>query len=298
MSTGYPIVDIAIGMSFIFFVVSTVASAIVEAISGLVSQRSTGLEKWLRSNISDDPAEGERQAKAILDSPIIYGLTVGARRPSYIPSRYFLAAVLTKGEPAAVMGARTEKQLAASTQELITSLPDGPIKRALSHLWNEANADADRFEKAAKHWFDSAMDRVSGWYKRWSQKILWGIGLIVAVVLNIDALHIGQVLWHDPTIRQVLADQGSQAAHGTSRLNLNQATEAAKNLPLPIGWSEAYAKSLDATGWLREVAGILTTAAAVTLGAPFWFDALGKLANLRNSGGQPAAAQPSAAAHS
>jgi hypothetical protein len=283
-------------MSFIFFVVSTVASAIVEAISGLVSQRSTGLEKWLCTNISDDPAVGKEQAKAILDSPIVYGLTVGARRPSYIPSEYFLAAVLSQGGTAAVTGARTAEELATSTQRLITSLPDGPIKRALSQLWNEANGDVNRFEKAAKHWFDSAMDRVSGWYKRWSQKILWVIGLIVAAVLNIDALHVGQVLWHDPTIRQVLADQGSQAAHGTSKLNLSQATDAAKHLPLPIGWTEAYAESLDAAGWVREVAGIVATAAAVSLGAPFWFDALGKLANLRNSGNQPVPAQTKAAA--
>jgi hypothetical protein len=34
------------------------------------------------------------------------------------------------------------------------------------------------------------------------------------------------------------------------------------------------------------------TAAALTLGAPLWFDALGKIAPLRATGARPAKAQP------
>ena len=38
--------------------------------------------------------------------------------------------------------------------------------------------------------------------------------------------------------------------------------------------------------------GWLITAAAVSLGAPFWFDLLGKVANLRGSGGKAQTQKP------
>ena len=51
----------------------------------------------------------------------------------------------------------------------------------------------------------------------------------------------------------------------------------------PIGWGEIKGGWLD---WLKRVFGWLITTAAVSLGAPFWFDLLGKVANLRGAGGQ------------
>jgi hypothetical protein len=53
--------------------------------------------------------------------------------------------------------------------------------------------------------------------------------------------------------------------------------------------------------WLRwlglKLLGCLMTALAVSLGAPFWFDSLGRLVNLRATGARPArAATPGGAA--
>ena len=55
---------------------------------------------------------------------------------------------------------------------------------------------------------------------------------------------------------------------------------------LPIGWSNAPWPS-DAIGWLARAFGWLITIIAVSLGAPFWFDVLGKLSNLLASGAKP-----------
>jgi hypothetical protein len=40
-------------------------------------------------------------------------------------------------------------------------------------------------------------------------------------------------------------------------------------------------------GFLQMVAGWLVSAIAVAMGAPFWFDLLGKVVNVRNTGGKP-----------
>jgi hypothetical protein len=50
-------------------------------------------------------------------------------------------------------------------------------------------------------------------------------------------------------------------------------------------------------GWLAlKLAGFIMTALAVSLGAPFWFDLLGRLVNLRGTGAKPAKSAASAAA--
>ena len=52
-----------------------------------------------------------------------------------------------------------------------------------------------------------------------------------------------------------------------------------------MGWST---RPHNLQGWATRVLGLLLTAAALTLGAPFWFDLLNKVANLRTAGPKPA----------
>ncbi len=66
-------------------------------------------------------------------------------------------------------------------------------------------------------------------------------------------------------------------------------------LRLPLGWEawlepENYS-SYDANTWLLKVMGLLLTIVAVSLGAPFWFDVLNRLVNLRMSGAKPKPAE-------
>ncbi|AGZ41925.1 hypothetical protein [Actinoplanes friuliensis] len=42
-----------------------------------------------------------------------------------------------------------------------------------------------------------------------------------------------------------------------------------------------------ARDWLLKLLGLVLTAAAAALGAPFWFDLLNRLVNLRSTGKRP-----------
>jgi hypothetical protein len=77
--------------------------------------------------------------------------------------------------------------------------------------------------------------------------------------------------------------------------------DALESLPIPIGWPSvrdhtdswwgaAFLHSLlvpNAAGFWK-LAGLLATALAVSLGAPFWFDLLQKFLNIRTAGPVPA----------
>jgi hypothetical protein len=361
--SGYPVVDVAIGLSFVFLTLSVFATSIVEAVAGLLSYRAKSLEDWLAQNLTtkgDAPKPGrkvriaqraesakavvahaatgkappptpeQRAAKHILGHPVVYAMTKGRSRPSYVPRERFVSALLGRGGEtrAAVFEAldsggdakaRTDKVLkglpdgeiksgltaawagakrdvddfrplaeqwyaaapavAAKAKALIADLPDGPIKKAMQALWVETGSNAKAFRQEAEGWFDQAMQRLSGAYKRRTQLWLWVVGFGFALALDVDAIRIADTLWRDQTLRQLLVDRASSGA----KPNLSS------QLELPLGWDGAPS---GITNWISTAIGLFLTSAAVSLGAPFWFDSLGKLANLRNSGPPPQSTEP------
>ena len=118
------------------------------------------------------------------------------------------------------------------------------------------------------------MERVSGGYKRRTQLICLILGLLIAAFLNIDSVHLFQSLWQHPTL-----------AAQISMPNSTDAAEALNGLKaLPIGWKEVPA--FDA-GLLLLFAGWLVTASSALFGAPFWFDLLQRMVQLRGTGKKP-----------
>jgi hypothetical protein len=164
----------------------------------------------------------------------------------------------------------------------------------------DAQGERDRFRESIEHWFDDAMDRVSGWYKRYVQKIILVISVVLVVALNVDTVNIAQDLWRVPTERAaVVAAAGTQVAAGSGATRTpDQQVRGIEALGLPIGWApphKAKAVSTDprhlplgASSYLIKLLGMLLSVLALSLGAPFWFDALSKLGSLRQSGPKPA----------
>ena len=176
-------------------------------------------------------------------------------------------------------------------------------------------------------WFDDSMDRVSGVYKRYSQWLALIIGLILAAALNVDSVDLTLYLWREPAVRQVLAENASHFELTQQDLEANpeEALQNFRNqfvgLSLPIGWGftrvpstafydaqcqlfpgEGQSFGLPVIGsnlcitppnsnnqgnLAIKVLGILLTALAARQGAPFWFDVLKRIVNLRGTGANP-----------
>ena len=185
-------------------------------------------------------------------------------------------------------------------------------------------------------WFNDAMQRLSGAYKRRAQWTAFLVGIIMALILNVDSINVATSLWREPTLRQAIIAQAqsyappatSQGSPTASPLESIPAMEAQlQALNIPFGWTTGVfdtgsrlctilpfqankawgipsqndqglpiCKNLnnlppDIYGWLVKVLGILITGAAAAQGAPFWFDMLGKLVNVRGTGANPAEKQ-------
>jgi len=223
----------------------------------------------------------------------------GRNLPSYIPRDLF-SAVLTELYEKGEVNDRVQQAI-------------GTISRATGF-------DPSATRKGIENWYDNAMDRAAGWYRRRTQgRLLW-MGLLVAVLANVNSVTIANYLAHAPEARkaavQIATDASAKApgwlaAGKAGDEGRNATTPAAAAAPasdayyqdykaqlekigVPIGWSDASRKQTLAgfqnTGWVRWLlalfllaVGYLTTALAIMLGAPFWFDLLGRLIVIRST---------------
>jgi hypothetical protein len=285
---SFPAVDVAIGLSFAYFLFSVLSTGITETISRITKMRARTLEKWLKA-VFDDPLKGVDRYEDFLKTPIITALmkSVGrpvndptkARPPAYIPSPHFVAAALSAGRTgtAAATGAAAAW---TAVGDDIKRLHGTSVGDSLQEVYDRAGGDVVRFRQDAEAWFDDHMERVSGIYRRWSQLIVWITAAVLIVVLNANSFRIAETLWNDPSKRAaIVAKAGSTAA------NSLKPNDDINNLPLPIGWSSAY----HSWGWLWMVVGMLITLGAVSLGAPFWFDVLSRFSRIRQTGTPPPA---------
>jgi hypothetical protein len=127
------------------------------------------------------------------------------------------------------------------------------------------------------------------------------IGAVATLALNVNAITIANFLSQNKTAREAIVVRAQSVAADPEykRIALDTSAKASevrariadlKSLDVPIGWDHAAPRpSANASGseklsyWTRTFFGLLLTAFAVTLGAPFWFDILNRIMVVRST---------------
>ena len=86
----------------------------------------------------------------------------------------------------------------------IVQLPASSLRDSLLTLLNEAEGDLGRLKESIEIWFNNAMDRVGGWYKRRTNLVVMILATIVTLGLNVDTLLIMQTLQSQAAIRDAI----------------------------------------------------------------------------------------------
>jgi hypothetical protein len=277
--------DVAIGLVFLYFILSLICSALQEFVASIFHWRSNTLRLGIHNLLSGTPeltAAGRRMTDAVHAHPLIQALIrPGTNRwPSYIPARTFVAALLNLGGPTATV---------AELQEAIDKIESPQVKQSLTALLQRAGDDVERFQRTAEEWFDDAMERVSGWYRRKVQIALTVIAIVLVSLLNADSIRLARNLWTDQGVRKaVVASAGAEVRAPRAQTEITEVAETVEELDqleIPLGWR---GDGWDGVDWLlAKLVGLALTATALTLGAPFWFDVLSKVARLRATGAPP-----------
>lgn len=299
------ILDVAIGLVFVYFILSLLCSVAIEVISWIFKWRASMLRQKIGDLIKDPEA-----VKNLYANPLFLGET-----PSYISSRSFVLALLGSLKD----HTQVKKELAnapaplldsvENIKSLVQNLPEESyIRTALVPLLDSAQGNLNQALDSMGQWYDEAMERVSGWYKRKSQVIGVVLAFLIALLLNANTIQISQTLYGDQTVRNAMVGAATQAVQAGNPTEIKAKLEAVTNFlepksppppeqeaappgklfTLPLGWPDLGTMfSLDGIFNGYHLLGIIITALMVTLGSNFWFELLNRLINLRSSGKKP-----------
>lgn len=359
--------NVAIGIVFIYLLLSLICTAINEIIEKFLKNRASDLRRGIEVMLQDN---NNNLLEKLYNHPLIFSLYDGRydkasskKLPSYIPSANFALALMDIILPAssknlsgaaggaalypgnqvtsatnavtpsadegssatsgnAVPGTLVEGAVGGSSpviksentlDTLRTALlnwPDSSARNALLTLIDSAEGDINKARKNIETWYNSSMDRVSGWYKRRVQIITIFVGLGLTLAMNADTISIFKGLLNNPTLQNSLvaasgeyvkaAKEASNDPKESPEARLQKNVEEINHLRLPIGWDWntpdsvlsktslqnkklAVPSGKDPVSWIIKFFGWLITALAISLGAPFWFDTLNKIMVIRST---------------
>lgn len=182
--------------------------------------------------------------------------------------------------------------------------------RVLLCLIEESHGSLEYFQAEVERWYNDVMNRASAWYKRKSQIAIFIIGLLTCMALNADTIKIAKTLKNSPQARAQVVDMAVQyaEAQNSARADTAAARQDVEALLTDIetlvrdqiqpvggiaglGWAgnvrDRIKGALDHSDPFKlfglKLVGWLLTTLAVSLGAPFWFDMLNKVINLRGT---------------
>ncbi|WP_114939302.1 hypothetical protein [Mucilaginibacter endophyticus] len=133
------------------------------------------------------------------------------KKPAYLSASSFSDILLDIFHPAG-----DKPLLLADIRTRIDSFPDKGAQalhkdtKAILLLYiQQANGDLQRFRALLEAWYNETMDRVSGWYKRQAYKVLFVIGMVVAISFNVDTIAIVRTLSNDKPTRDAMVKGAS-----------------------------------------------------------------------------------------
>lgn len=339
---GSAIIEVGLGLVMVFFVLSVIVTQINNLIVNFLNLRAENLRAWFHKAITDDGVRNEILTHPMINmveaqlSPhrpnrlrrllnrlgrwAVGRLVPGAEKyqsttkVSYIAPNVFadvLLGVFVKDDAGLTAQSDTEK-----VYSLIISMKnrveDTPLEQTLETVIATAQSFQDAQVKVAA-WFDNSMNHLSTMFKRRVQLISFVAGLLVAIILNVDTLHLARTLWNDPALRQAVIFAAESASQNQLQAStegattpeevekLRQTLQSFLDLRLPIGWevntapdalalvsprnAANFSPLLNPADWLGflvlKVLGWVLTTFAIMQGSDFWFNLLGRIASAR-----------------
>ena len=271
------ILDVAIGMIFVYILLSLMCSAANEIIELLLKKRAIDLKRGIRELLAPNSPSGQEDVvQNLYNHPLVNSLFGGLYEdsrighwftrkfmrtglPSYIPARTFALALMDLVLP----GVNTETTVGNGTVSPsgtagatpppanfdvnLTALPAPPppvasdgnpltrlrnaigtneiltdhARKALTSLVDAAGTDKAKVRENIENWFNTSMDRVSSWYKRRTQVVIFILGAFLAVTANADSIALVKRLSTDKALRDSLVAASLEYAKEQNNANAN-----------------------------------------------------------------------------
>lgn len=320
------IIDLAISFSLLYLVLSLVASEIQGLLTTVLEWRAKHLRESIVSLLGEKSSE-DPIIKKLYNNPLIKSLNqkdlsrAKSIGPSYIASEVFARAFLETIKD--VTSQTPDNDNNDNIDNLVESIKVSNLPDTLKENFlvltkltkskvKETENQLEQLEKEVRDWYDSSMERATGVYKRNAKAAALIVALFIVIVANVDTVYIAKSLAQDKIILSTITQaseqfmtinsetvacmtaaedkQGKTTCLAPITDNLNLTLE--QLAPIPIGWdlSEPFKKQFrpfNLKNIVNAIVGWGLSAIAISMGAPFWFELLNKVVNIRNTGAKP-----------
>jgi len=324
------ILSIAITLIFVYLVLAIMVTGVNETWFTFTRSRARQLEKFLGNLFFD--SEWKTIFAQIMDSPFITVLKKGKDiPPAIIPAKNFVSALLT------YIG-KGKSDIQSILNGVNSNTTKGEFYKMLESILSKPDITIEEVRIEIEQIFNSAMDRLSGWYTRNAKIMSFAVAFVICAALNIDSINIVNHLWKDSetgnvanvensvayieqAMKHIVKDEkgvhfagdstGASQNTGNTRVPAGQTTAVSdsaskiladmkqsagqvkqgyamlSDIDIPLGWKGANIPECTPSCWLNfglwmlKILGILLTAFATSLGAPFWFDLLSRVTPIK-----------------
>ncbi len=310
------IVEVAISLIVVFYLMSTLVSFINEIIALAISSRGKTLKSALHELLEQGKKETDGIVERIYQSPHIHKLRIF----SFLTSKNYLPATI---QPSGFSNALIEVIHKGANFDFhvieasIDNLPNPFLKKHLKKLIAELDGQQRNvlgLKLKIEQWFNSYMETVTRVYKLRTRVIVAIISISVCALLQIDTIALMKYFWENKEKREMMVKfaDGLQESHfridtvktiqvkdslgkevpkkvALTEKEKSEALIAAQkkvlaelyNFDLPIGYNKETLKDMDARKLALMILGMLITSFCLTLGAPFWYEMMKKLVDAR-----------------
>jgi hypothetical protein len=321
---GLEFLDLVIGLIFIYLIFSIASSTLWELFVNFTNLRGKMLRNWIFDNFSNFNYADDQQKEhnEILEHPIIKSLSKERKSyPVYISSKLFsdvLIDLLLKKELESNSSGKMVdiKMVEKRIKDIVILVP--VLRSIFLQYLGEKSRSLEKLKEKIERWYDETQEALIGSYKKNLQRWIFAISAVLVVSTNTDTIKLASYLYNNDNARETLAAKASLFVQDSaiirliSRIDtltidsaanrsqteivhqlkkdvkiLNDLQIELKENAIPVGWNNEDFHTYNFLDYIKKLVGLLLTALAVSMGSPFWFDILSKLANLRSSGNKP-----------
>ncbi|MBK8531076.1 MAG: hypothetical protein IPL64_04185 [Flavobacteriales bacterium] len=233
-----PYLDTIIALVLIYALLSILVSILLEAWNKRTKERGVFLQRVVL-RLLNDPLN-RNFGYLIYQHPIINKMRKdGNSYPHYISAEAFANALIDTLAEGAVEVSYVDgpdgnyvKQVTGENDPLavrlmngVARLNDSEFKRLMTNflqrnttptvagmIGTHGSPDLDKLKLELGRWFDDYMERVGGEYKNDQRGKLQFLGLVVALTLNVDSIHMAQVLFLDKDLRDQMVSEAERVS--------------------------------------------------------------------------------------
>jgi hypothetical protein len=279
------LINLAVSVIFVFALLSIIVSMLVEWYNYRVKARAVFLQKAIYKMLKD-PINYDF-GHLFYNHFMIRGLmNDNSRFPQYISSEMFAEVLIDiianlelhknpiilttdpyETKATFINSAAQSKTVMERFSTAVQNLNPSPFSDHIISLYDKAIVFSDtgrsvdieksdkRFRTLLSLWYDGYMDRVSGWYKAGQRKKMLAFGVVVALALNLDSIHLVRTINMNDVLKNNLVAAAITASENEHPLIFSDSTlkdaaykaridsvlEIAGELNLPMGWDASTA---------------------------------------------------------